>query len=349
MIEAITVERFRGLEHLEVEGFGRVNLIVGKNNCGKTALMETLWIANAPSFATSAVLACQENRNSSLSAHDFERCWRPLFWNQAAEQGLALKIRLAGGRRASIELRKSQASSLFIEQKTTPGATSRASWTIDVRTEQDGREAQNKIVGTSSGLQIPSGEQVGEQALWIRAAPDVGTNEIRHFSSLKQAGREAELATLLREIDAEVSGVELLSPSGTEAELFVRLAQHDGPSLPMSMMGEGFQRCFEVGVAAVMADISTLFIDEIDNGLHHSVLMSVWRWLLTVSAARNLQIFATTHSEECIAAASRAFTTANDDGLRVIRLDRRENSTVAAVYNRDLVETAIAADVEIRG
>ncbi|MEO7590261.1 MAG: AAA family ATPase [Byssovorax sp.] len=166
---------------------------------------------------------------------------------------------------------------------------------------------------------------------------------------MKQDGREAELATLLREIDADVSGIELLSPSGTNAELFVRLAQHDGPSLPMSMMGEGFQRCFEIGVSAIAGDSSTIFIDEIDNGLHYSALTPVWRWLANISAKRNIQVFATTHSEECIAAASRAFTALNDDGLRVIRLDRRQDKTVAAVYNRDLVETAIAADVEIRG
>lgn len=347
MIEAITVERFRGLERLDVEGFGRVNLILGKNNCGKTALMEALSIAHAPALAAEAVFTHQEARNRNIPARDFERFWRPLFWKQDADQGLALNVRLADGTRASVELRKSQASSLFIDNTASPSALPRANWTIDILTEQDGQELKDKIVGSSAGLRLPSG--MGKDFMWIHTAPGVGDEEVRSFSSLKQAGREAELAALLREIDPDVSGVELLSPSGTSAELFVRLAQHDGPSLPMSMMGEGFQRCFEIGVSAVADDRSTLFIDEFDNGLHHSVLTPVWRWLAIVSAKRNLQVFATTHSEECIAAASRAFTALNDDGLRVIRLDRRQHKTVAAVYNRDLVETAIAADVEIRG
>ena len=347
MIEAITVERFRGLQHLEIEGFGRVNLILGKNNCGKTALMEALAIAREPSAAAVAVFGHQQARNQSLPSRDFERFWRPLFWNQDADRGLVLNLRFVDGRRASVEFRKSKASSLFIDNTAAPNVLPRASWTIDVRSEQDGQELKDKIVGSPAGLQLPS--TTGEGFMWIHAAPGVGDEEVRNFSNLKQAGREADLAALLSEIDADVSGVELLSPSGTQAELFVRLAQQDGPSLPMSMMGEGFQRCFEIGVSAVAGDRLTLFIDEIDNGLHHSVLTAVWRWLATVSVTRNLQVFATTHSEECIAAASRAFTLANDDGLRVIRLDRREDKTVAAVYNRDLVETAIAADVEIRG
>lgn len=347
MIEAIKVERFRGLKHLEVEGFGRANLILGKNNCGKTALMEALWIGGEPALATNLAVSCQQARNPSMPVSDFERFWRPLFWKQDADRGLALKVRFAKGRRTSVELRKSQVRSLFIEDKAAPGALARASWTIDVLTEQDGQELKDKIVGSPVGVQLPSIEN--ENSIWIRATPGVGEIEVRNFSNLKQADREAELSTLLREIDADVSGIELLSPTGTNAELFVRLVQHDGPSLPMSMMGEGFQRCFEIGVSAVAGDLSTLFIDEIDNGLHHSALTHVWRWLASVSAKCNLQVFATTHSEECIAAASRAFTEANDDGLRVIRLDRSQDKTVAAVYNRDLVETAIAADVEIRG
>jgi hypothetical protein len=348
MIEAITVERFRGLERLEVEGFGRVNLIVGKNNCGKTALMEALSIASVPAHATQAVFGRQHARNPSAPARDFERFWLPLFWKQDADQGLALKARFADGRRTDIDFRKSQARSLFIDEKAVSGSLPRANWAIDVRAQQDGQEFKDQIIGSPAGLQMPSREGIGGTC-WIRAAPGVGEEDIRNFSSLKQAGREAELATLLSEIDADVASVELLSPSGTSAELFVRLAGHDGPSLPMTMMGEGFQRCFEIGVSAVGGNRTTLFIDEIDNGLHHSALTPVWSWLATISVKRNLQIFATTHSEECIAAASRAFTAMNDDGLRVIRLDRRQDKTVAAVYNRDLVETAIAADVEIRG
>ena len=92
-----------------------------------------------------------------------------------------------------------------------------------------------------------------------------------------------------------------------------------------------------------------LGIDEIENGLHHSTLESVWSWLATVSAASSMQIFATTHSEECVQAACRAFSALNDPGLRVIRLDRRAGETVATVYDRNLVAAAERMGVEIRG
>lgn len=73
------------------------------------------------------------------------------------------------------------------------------------------------------------------------------------------------------------------------------------------------------------------------------------RWIGTISRERGLQVFATTHSEECILAACRAFGGLDDDGLRVIRLDRLESGTRAAIYDRTLVETAARTGTEIRG
>ena len=151
---------------------------------------------------------------------------------------------------------------------------------------------------------------------------------------------------VLREVDGRVSGIDILAPTGTEAELFVRI-EPGSPLLPIAMMGDGFQRCFEMAVSAVTVD--SLFVDELDNGLHHTILQPVWRWLAALSSKRDLQIFATTHSEECIHAACRAFTALNDDGLRVIRLDRRDGETTAAIYDRQLVQTAADSGVELRG
>jgi AAA15 family ATPase/GTPase len=114
-------------------------------------------------------------------------------------------------------------------------------------------------------------------------------------------------------------------------------------------MGDGFQRCFQVAAAAAAYQHPILFVDEIENGLHHGVLLAFLGWLATISQNRGLQVFATTHSEECIAAACDVFNARNDDGLRVVRLDRGLERTTAAVYDRKLLETAASAGVEIRG
>jgi predicted ATPase len=165
---------------------------------------------------------------------------------------------------------------------------------------------------------------------------------------LKQRGQEGVLFELLREVDIRLSGIELLSPGGSVAELFVRL-DNGTPMLPVGLMGDGFRRCLEIGAAAAADEWPTLYIDEIENGMHHTVLEPLWRWIATMSSSRNLQVFATTHSEECIHAACRAFHGLGDDGLRVIRLDRLEHETRATIYDRTLIEVAERTGTEIRG
>ena len=40
MISSVTFENYRGFTRYTLDGLSRVNLLVGKNNCGKTAILE---------------------------------------------------------------------------------------------------------------------------------------------------------------------------------------------------------------------------------------------------------------------------------------------------------------------
>jgi hypothetical protein len=350
MIKGARIEGFRGIQRLEVDGLGRVNLIIGKNDCGKTALMEALMIAGSSSDAPHRAHALEASRRapeqSKETVRDFDRFWRPLFWNLDADAGFTIVLRNAEGAPRKIGFRKSAAPPAILTGDAASVVAIPVTWAIDVKSA-DGGESVQQIVGTAAGISLPpySGRPL---PFWIASLDHVGPAEISLFSNLKQASREEELLDVLREVDSRISGLEILAPGGTGVELFVRI-EHLPQLLPLAAMGDGFKRCFQIGVSATAHLSPLLFIDEIDNGLHHSALGPVWRWLATVSKKRDLQVFATTHSEECIHAAADAFRELDDDGLRVIRLDRREDCTTAAIYDRDLVEATERMDMEIRG
>jgi hypothetical protein len=349
MIEAVEVEGFRGLRRLKVEGLGRVNLIIGRNNSGKTALMEAFNIATDVGRTSNALITLQQFRRPGAPLTDFKRFWLPLFWNHDAERGFKIQAQAFGGALSSIEMRQVEARQDIVTKPLPRRAQRGTPWSIELSIEHKAQERKERIDSTSEGVKLPQSQQITDSiATWFFPHKDIGINEIRSFSYLKQSGSESRLLDVLREVDARVSGIELLSPTGEEAEIFVRL-DADSPLLHIGMMGDGFQRCFELGVAAMDMESSTLLVDEFENGLHHSVLEPVWRWLAAISMTHGFQIFATTHSEECVQAACRAFTVAGDDGLRVTRLDRRAEETVATVYDRSLVEAAARMDIEIRG
>ena len=44
MLSSLKIRNFRTFSHLFIERLGRVNLILGKNNVGKTTLLEALFI-----------------------------------------------------------------------------------------------------------------------------------------------------------------------------------------------------------------------------------------------------------------------------------------------------------------
>ena len=102
-------------------------------------------------------------------------------------------------------------------------------------------------------------------------------------------------------------------------------------------------------MSIVEVPVDILFIDEFENGLHHSILGKLWRWVAKTAAQRSIQVFATTHSEECVLAAATAVTSSEDSAFRVLRLERRAGATILSSYNRPEVQSADKLDVELRG
>jgi predicted ATPase len=183
---------------------------------------------------------------------------------------------------------------------------------------------------------------------WIHPGAAIGDDEIKHASRLMQRGKARALVELLRVADVRISGLQLLAPGGDAAELFVRVEQ-DPAMLPLRLMGEGVQRCFEIAITASGHDGPTLYIDSVELGLPPSVLEALWSYLATAARERNVQIFASTHSEACIHAAARAFARLDDDGLRIIRLirlERGERETFATVHRHAPAESARRAGAE---
>jgi AAA15 family ATPase/GTPase len=91
-----------------------------------------------------------------------------------------------------------------------------------------------------------------------------------------------------------------------------------------------------------------ILIDEIESGLHHSALPEIWRGLLTACESSDVQIFATTHSWECVSAAHMAFSESLEYPLAVFRLEERQGNIEAVTYDRESLEYSIEQEWEVR-
>lgn len=131
------------------DGFGRVNLIIGKNDCGKTALMEALEIADGAEDAARLLDKRQKARlGRGANAGDFERYWRPLFFNLDAEAGFSISaLHDDNGEWRTLEVRQGAPLSEIVSRNedTTRaprddwfGRPNWINWSLDLRLTQGG-------------------------------------------------------------------------------------------------------------------------------------------------------------------------------------------------------------------
>lgn len=100
--------------------------------------------------------------------------------------------------------------------------------------------------------------------------------------------------------------------------------------IPLPLLGEGLNRLIEIYGAIIGEGANIVLIDEIENGLHWKALPKVWQGIKAVVDAEDVQIFATTHSIECIEAASEVFKGPPND-FAVHRLERRDDGDIHCV------------------
>jgi AAA15 family ATPase/GTPase len=114
------------------------------------------------------------------------------------------------------------------------------------------------------------------------------------------------------------------------------------------MLGEGFNRVASVLLLMAYCQDGILLIDEIENGIHYSVMGQVWKAIGDAAQEFNVQVFATTHSWECIRAAHQIFVTSSNYDFRLLRLDRPNSVVTARTYDREMIEASLDTGLEMR-
>ena len=144
---------------------------------------------------------------------------------------------------------------------------------------------------------------------------------------------EQRLLQITRKIDPSI---ERLSST--------KIRTQDGVVLPISSLGEGTRRMLTLAVSLLDAEGGILVVDEIDTGLHHSILADTWRIVIETARELEVQVFATTHSWDCVRALASALPTG---GLAVMH--RVEDGNPDSVpYDEEMIEAAVQQGIEVR-
>lgn len=331
MLESLRCVNYRAFADFTVTGLGRVNLVVGGNNAGKSSLLAaTGAIATGYPFSLPWPL---DRADTDDYGHRIA-FWRPMFRDGDEERGLVLHGTVAGDARR-LDLR-----ALTTEEATIRGPE--AWWYRTERAGQTPARADFRFDGRNLILSRPWPPYLNTTKMtYSRGFGGLSDWDRRTIAELAQEGRLATIAEVLRNFDRRIHSLELIGD-----DVMVAL-EGIARRLPVGVLGDGSLRILDIALAVSANDTVHAAFDEIDAGLHHSALSLAWGILR--SARPLLQIFATTHRDECVQAAAQTFLDANDDGLRVIRIDRQNGEHKAVLYTAAEALEAIQGGWDVRG
>ncbi len=360
MLRSFTINNFRCFQQLTVTPLERVNLIAGKNNLGKTSLLEAIFIFINP---TNPKVLFQVNRLRGIPGKgSFEaiEAMRGFLFDQERNKIIELSTAEEKDQTGFLQIFLDESDSehnpedpsLFDED--IPGNfPANQSLTTEVRSYdrlvleyQDKTDEKNTSrVYWQAGYQARTRREKFPLGIYITSSTRSPKEDAERFSKLERVGRQAEILETLRLLEPRLQRLSLLVVDG---EPIIHGDIGMSELVPLPLMGEGLGRLLSIILAIAHAQGGTILIDEIENGLHYSVMTDVWKAIADAARRADTQIFATTHSQECIRAAHKAFDSSETYDFRYHRLELVKNEIQAVTYDRETLATSDEMDLEIR-
>lgn len=354
MFRSVRIQNFRQFKDLELKNLGRINLITGQNNTGKTSLLEALFLLDNPLDPYRTVILANLRGIGAVSAATPE-LWDWLFLNHDSAHPIHMQATDTDGRRTELDISLSRGSVIplgvnggaALDGRSSPVLTSAEPLPAlrYVVQSSTGDEQRVQMQWTGQGLALePDLRRPGEIGFFLPTHHLSGSGEAVRFSYLERAGQTGSVVDALRIIEPRLQQLKVLD-LGEGARVHIDLGHP--PLVPLAVMGIGLSKLLTIISALVMQENPVMLIDEIGDGFHHSVMPAVWKTIIGAAHKYDVQLFVTTHSLECVKAAADA-SEHKDAGLVLHRLTRRDGQIRATLVEDEGIRAAVGFGFELR-
>jgi energy-coupling factor transporter ATP-binding protein EcfA2 len=357
MIRSLKAENFRCFEEISLPDLRRINVLVGKNATGKSALLEVVRLALG---GTPAVLWAMNQIRGFIPAitqppsrEQFEAIWSPYFFDFNSNSPIYTECQDNNGRKATLKVSYDpQKSVTTVPQSQPPGAQP-----IPISTIVPMAFERVDFSGRSSTLYA----SVNVQGAYIfDPGPELGVvteffpsffanpqqQAAQWFSQLSVQKREKGIVDAVREeFEPALENLMVLAP-GPAPAIFASV-KYLKEKLPLSLMSAGINRFVTLLAAILIRGKGVLLIDEVENGLFYKTLPSLWKYLLKFAVENDTQLFVSTHSLECVRAMIPAMQGMEEE-FSLLRSERTNGSSTVAQIQGKFLEAAIEQGVEVR-
>lgn len=370
-IATLSIERFRAFRHLKIEGLGRVNLITGRNNTGKSSVLEAIRMlaSDASPSVIYDILHLREEDPKEMEDSARPADAATLFALSSLFHGFPefsadlepLVIAANGGQRP---MRLTMAAGWVSEKPEPDGLRRRILQQPGLFSEA---EVLPALVVETSGVQrllpldslsryyrrrLPAAVFQNEpQAPCVFVSPYGGAQTATLgplWDKIALSDLEQDVVGALRIIEPGILAVSMIGGEGTRQPR-TAIVRAKGVPRPVNLrsFGDGLNRLFGIVLSLVNAKDGLLLIDEFENGMHYSVQLDVWRALFRLARHLNVQIVATSHSWDAIEAFQKAASEDMEEGV-LIRLSRKGEDILPTLFREDELAVATRDRIEVR-
>ncbi len=365
MIEKLKIFNYRSLEKLELNSLLKVNLITGKNNTGKSTILEAL-----ASFAAKGDLKVlfelleergEVYKQNEIDSNPIEyniKTFASLFTKRDDKRKIDIKV--------SDENKETTLSLRIVKyrEEKIQGANSDVPRKKIILENGSGENILDYLMG----LEIKNGGgsyilPLDEEK--INRFGFKGFSEPKNFQFIRPRGletninlslwdsivltyKEQSVIEALRIIEPEIHKITFKEDGANNRKAVIKLL-NDPVLIPLQSMGDGINRILTIILAMVNSDNGYLLIDEFENGLHYSVQEKLWEIIFSLSEKLNVQVFATTHSEDCISGFEKII---NKPGLeykgKLIRLENDGGFIKQVEFDKNELKIAFENNIEVR-
>lgn len=361
MIKNAEIHNFKGLTCVTLEGLARVTLLGGRNNVGKTSLLEALFLYYDRHNPEALLRQYAWRGVPGVPLHP-DALWAPVFTMYDMGQPILIQLQDEQGALSSLTL---QLNPNFVRripagQSFTPGMpaqidtqakpTPTLSLEVIHRTDPDDEQRAHHFVGPQGvGMETEYEPSRPESAVFLAAATRVNPQEDAvRFGQLDIKGRQQEVVDFLRDtIEPRLKGLSVISLGGPTTMIHAQL-EGLARKIPVAYMGDGMARLLSIILILATTTNGCIFIDEIENGIHHSALPRVWQGIVKAARQFNCQVFATTHSQECLQAAVQGIPVEMKDEFCYVRLEKSGEKILGKTYAHDVLGAALERGWEVR-
>jgi len=352
MFKSIKIKNLRAITELDIDNLGQVNLLVCQNNCGKTTILESIFflvgatnpqlpvttnnLRGLPFLSKDVLATFWHNRNTS----------EPIEIEAVTHDGIeqqSLSIYPIRDKKQEAEFVSSDFVSIegaVTDYEPQPVPEGLRLEYVSSQAPDDRKISTLILRGNKIATEGP--KKMSSRGYLI--SPSTLLTDVKDkFGAAQRNKQIPRLLSFLQQIDHNISDVRLNEIGLVEADIGL------SGLLPVNLMGGGIGKFLSVALGMLYYSDGIVLIDEIENGLQHSAQKTLWKAVFSWAQDLNIQVFATTHSLECVNAfCSSIETSLFESEAKLFRIERKDEKFRAVEYTKDILAESLDSNWEVR-